>query len=78
MKPPYDSNAQAAMYALPETHVDVDFMIVDYLACLAIDSTLVAIGRQSQGLAIEVDDLNWQIDALKGKSTAGGPGGMLY
>ncbi|KAJ5537926.1 hypothetical protein N7494_007405 [Penicillium frequentans] len=61
------------MHALPETHVDVDFMIVDYLACLAIDSTLVAIGRQTQGRAREADELNWQIDSLQGKLTAGSP-----
>ncbi|KAJ6115134.1 hypothetical protein N7486_000912 [Penicillium sp. IBT 16267x] len=69
MKPPvYETNAQAptTMHAIPETHVDVDFMIMDYLACLAIDSTIVAIGRQTQGLTIEADELNWQIDSLKG------------
>ncbi|KAJ5798217.1 uncharacterized protein N7503_007513 [Penicillium pulvis] len=69
MKPPYDPYPWATMHALPETHVDVDFMIVDYLACLAIDSTLVAIGRQTQGRAIEADELNWQIDSLQGFRT---------
>lgn len=78
MKPPHDSYLWATMHALPETHVDVDFMILDYLACLAIDSTLVAIGRQTQGRAIEADELNWQIDSLQGKSTAGSPVCMLY
>ncbi|KAJ5639852.1 uncharacterized protein N7484_007714 [Penicillium longicatenatum] len=76
MKPPYDLNARDTMQALPETHVDVDFMIVDYLACLAIDSTLVAIGRQTQDLAVEHDELNWQIDSLNGKSTTENPVSM--
>lgn len=65
------------MHALPETHVDVDFMILDYLACLAIDNTLAAIGRQTQSLAIEADELNWQIESLKGESIAESPACML-
>ncbi|KAJ5937476.1 hypothetical protein N7454_004776 [Penicillium verhagenii] len=71
MKPPScasQSNAQAPvmMHALSDTQVEVDFMILDYLTCLAIESILVAIGRRTQGQDIEEDALNWQVDSLKG------------
>ncbi|KAJ5633024.1 hypothetical protein N7490_009363 [Penicillium lividum] len=70
MKPPvwHQTNARspAQVDAHSDTHVDVDFMIMDYLACLAINSILLASRRQTQGIDTQEDDLDWQVESLEG------------
>lgn len=57
------------MSASPDTQMEVDFMILDYLACLAIHNVLMAIERQTTRceLAEEDCDVDWEVDAVNGK-----------
>lgn len=51
----------------PDLRSDVDFMILDYLACLAIERTLAAAEGPSPNPALE-DEVNWMVEPVKGSS----------
>lgn len=49
----------------PETKTEVDFMILDYLVCLAVARILPAAENTKEG---PEDDVDWQVDSVRGKS----------
>ena len=62
--PEPDAHGQATL-ADADTQAEVDVMILDYLVCLAIDSSLSA---ESQATALS-EEAEWQAQAIAGKST---------
>ncbi|KAJ5594550.1 uncharacterized protein N7459_000758 [Penicillium hispanicum] len=56
-----DEVRRRAREANPDTQADVDLMILDYLACLAIDQTLYAVRNQDQA---PVEDPEWMVDSI--------------
>ena len=51
----------------PDLRGDVDFMILDYLACLAIERTIAAADVPNPTPALE-DEVNWMVEPVKGLS----------
>lgn len=49
----------------PDLRSDVDFMILDYLACLAIERTIAAADAPNPNSALE-DEVNWMVEPVKG------------
>ena len=58
-----NGKASTAMEAHPDTQAEVDFIILDYLACLAIDEVL-AVGQGQ----IQDDGVDWRVDSVTGES----------
>lgn len=56
-----------ATQADPELRAEVDFMILDYLACLAIERTLSAAEDSTRGSA-QGDEVNWMVEPVQGES----------
>lgn len=56
------------MEADPDVKADVDMMILDYLACIAISQTLSVAGMTDESRAPnESEEVDWLIDAVRGK-----------
>ncbi|KAJ5726481.1 uncharacterized protein N7483_007838 [Penicillium malachiteum] len=53
----------------PETRLDVDCMILDYLGCRAIYETLALIEKQlrNEDYTQDEEEVNWQVDTVRGK-----------
>jgi hypothetical protein len=49
----------------PDLRADVDFMVLDYLACLAIEKALAAAEAPSPNPVLE-DEVNWMVEPVKG------------
>lgn len=49
----------------PDLRADVDFMVLDYLACLAIERALAAAEVPSPNTGLE-DEVNWMVEPVKG------------
>lgn len=52
----------------PDVKEDVDMMILDYLACIAINQTLSVAGMTDEYRAPnESEEVDWLVDAVRGK-----------
>lgn len=56
-----------AAQADPELRTDVDFMILDYLVCLAVERIIAAAEAPSSNPALE-EEVNWMVEPVRGQS----------
>lgn len=66
LTPTIKSNAHLAMASMGVANVqdDVDLMMLDHLACVAIDKIIDAANTPSPGSELE-DEVNWTITPVK-------------